>query len=146
MPAWPGGPCPNCGEDMPEKMIHCRECRTLLNKDLVRDSVEVPKFSPLPEIAAMIDVPVRGIYLDCPSCGEELKIHLEYFGNRVMCKHCSSPFLLEHGNPAVEKGAFYADCPECDERLRFSRKYLGQKVACRYCGGKLNLLPSGVTE
>ena len=38
MPAWPGGPCPNCGEDMPPNMVHCRECRTLLNPELERDS------------------------------------------------------------------------------------------------------------
>lgn len=25
---WPGGPCPQCGDDMPAKVIHCQTCRT----------------------------------------------------------------------------------------------------------------------
>ena len=50
MPPWPGGPCPSCGEEMPERLIHCRTCRTLLNTDLDPDSVEIPAFVPLQEI------------------------------------------------------------------------------------------------
>ena len=55
MPAWPGGPCPSCGEHVPEKVIHCVSCRTLLNADLDSPDIELPVFEPLKELSSLIE-------------------------------------------------------------------------------------------
>ena len=34
MAAWPGGACPECGDQMPANLIRCATCRGLLNPDL----------------------------------------------------------------------------------------------------------------
>ena len=60
MPAWPGGPCPECGEVMPENLVHCQNCRALMNPDLKTDSVEIPEFIPLQEIGSMVEVKPKG--------------------------------------------------------------------------------------
>lgn len=140
MPAWPGGPCPQCGEDMPENLIHCYNCRSLLNPDLQPDSVEVPKFIPLREIATMIEVEPVGLYVTCPACHKELRIHGKYVGQRVACKHCSKAFVLEPDRNGVEIAGLYTQCPHCSEELRIARKYLGQKVACKHCGGHIHFV------
>ena len=138
MPPWPGGPCPVCGEDMPERMIHCRNCRAMLNTDLESDSIEIPKFVPLQEITSYITLPVRGYFIVCPSCQRELRINSKYSGKKVSCKHCNASFRF---NPDVEvQGELpqvYVNCPHCEERLRVARKYLGAKVACKGCKGEL---------
>ena len=139
MAAWPGGPCPSCGEDMPPNMVHCRTCRTLLNPELERDSVEVPVFIPLQELDAMVDISPIGIFVDCPQCTQELKIHKKYLGQRVLCKFCSADFRLDPVKPAIAASDVYSKCPHCDQELRFARKYVGVRVACRFCGGKLNI-------
>ncbi len=64
--AWPGGPCPQCGDEMPARVIHCRTCRTLLNRELTEDSVEIPVFMPLPEIAKVSEGGAGGHYVECP--------------------------------------------------------------------------------
>lgn len=139
MPAWPGGPCPTCGEVMPEAMIRCRTCRTLLNTDLEVSSVEIPAFIPLPELSSMAQIDAQGIYLPCPKCEKELKIAKKYFGERVACKFCEYDFRLDPATPAVKESDVYSKCPHCEKDLRFDPKYLGQKVACRFCGGKLEI-------
>lgn len=138
MPAWPGGPCPQCGEDMPEKLVHCQNCRALLNDDLESDSVVIPEFVPLQEIAAMIDLSPRGHFVTCPSCSQELRIAVKYRGRQVQCKFCQAQF--RHEIPAPRIRAFYAPCPHCQEELRAAVKYQGTKVACKHCDGKINLL------
>lgn len=50
MPAWTGGPCPECGDDMPPLLVHCQTCHGLLNKDLVEHKINAPPFEPLKEI------------------------------------------------------------------------------------------------
>ncbi|MBW3542228.1 MAG: hypothetical protein KY476_18320 [Planctomycetes bacterium] len=141
MPAWPGGPCPECGEDMPAMLIRCVDCRTLLNPDLDLDSVEVPEFVPLQEIAAMSEVEAEGYYVTCKKCQQELRIHRKYVGARVQCKFCKVPFTMALEHPAVEVRAFYAGCPECGEELRASMKYMGQKVGCKMCGAHIHFVP-----
>jgi hypothetical protein len=137
MPAWPGGPCPTCGDDMPANVIHCRTCRALLNPELERDSVEIPQFVPLPEVDSMADVAVEGYYIDCPKCRRELKISAKYENERVLCKYCSGDFRLDLAHPSLKNYQVYSKCPHCQEQLRIAPKYVGQLVACRFCNGKL---------
>lgn len=141
MPAWPGGPCPSCGEDVPENLIRCFNCRTLLNSDLVSDSVEIPTFVPLQELDVIVDAAPVGYFVGCPHCDKELRISKKYVGQKVICKHCEGSFpllLAPHGK--VEMLAFYTPCPACHQELRASSKYFGQKVACKHCGGHLNFV------
>lgn len=140
MPAWPGGPCPECGDEMPENLIHCQNCRALLNEDLDKSSVEIPAFIPLQEIHSMTQVAPRGYHVDCPHCERELRINRKYTGEQVQCKYCKGPFKLDLSNKLIVTHAFYADCPHCSEELRISKKYLGMKVACKLCGGKIHFV------
>lgn len=146
MPAWPGGPCPSCGEEMPERLIHCFNCRALLNTDLEPDSVEIPEFVPLKEIGAeseetTIRIPVRGHYLHCPNCSRELRVNSKFLGKPVTCKQCEGSFTLDFENPRIEKIGIYVYCPHCNDRLRMAQKYVGIRVACKACKGHLMVLP-----
>lgn len=138
MPAWPGGNCPDCGEYMPEKLIHCQRCRALLNSDLDKDSVEIPSFVPLPEIEAMVDVEIAGYQVECPKCNRELRINRKYVGEKVSCKHCQGAFKLDLDDPAIHRVAFYANCPHCGNELRAHMKYANVKVECKHCSGHLS--------
>ena len=137
MPAWPGGPCPECGEDMPENMIHCRNCRTLLNLDLEPDSIEIPEFVPLKEIESYVELKVRGYYVNCPQCSRELRVNGKYVGKKVVCKQCEGDFLLDFDSGKINKVGIYIYCPHCSDRLRMSKKYVGVKVTCKSCSGRL---------
>ena len=145
MPAWPGGPCPQCGEEMPPALVRCRTCRALLNPDLECDSVEIPEFVPLPEIAAMIEVEPAGFFILCPNCRQELRINRKYSGQRVQCKHCSAPFIFDPSVSVPDVTAFYAECPYCQQELRAAHKYLGAKVACKHCGGHIHFVEQATT-
>jgi uncharacterized protein (DUF983 family) len=122
---------------MPENIVHCRTCRELLNSDLEHDTVEIPAFVPLQEIASVIELAPRGYYLACPSCSKELRVNAKYIGQRVTCKNCDSTFKLDFDEPNVRKLGFYADCPHCQQRIRMAAKYNGVKVACKHCSGHL---------
>lgn len=135
--AWPGGPCPQCGEDMPARVVHCRTCRALLNNELTEDSVEIPLFIPLPELDVVAAAPPKGHYVVCPGCEEELRIHVKYKDQRVQCKHCQKPFRYD---ATVKVNAMYTQCPHCKNEIRASARYIGSKVGCRFCGGHLELL------
>ena len=139
MSAWPGGPCPGCGEFMPENLIHCQVCRALLNSELKSDTVEIPQFIPLQEIDTMVEVGATGHYILCPECSKELRIHGKYIGQTVQCKFCSGHFQYKHSSPKLDVVAIYAPCPHCSEELRAATKYLGMKVACKHCNGKIHL-------
>lgn len=134
--AWRGGACPQCGDQMPANVVHCRTCRALLNSELSDDSVEIPEFVPLPEIPEIQSLSARGHYVSCPGCREELRINRKYFGAVVQCRFCEQQFSYDS---SVRPEAMYADCPHCSEQLRADVKYLGQKVACRFCNGPLHL-------
>jgi len=142
MTAWPGGPCPGCGEEMPAKLVHCQVCRTLLNPELESDSVEIPAFIPLREISAMVEIEIRGYYIACPACQRELRINKKYAGSQVQCKHCAGTFSLELSRPDVQLIAVYAQCPHCEQELRAAPKYVGHKVACKHCSGKIHFVGS----
>jgi uncharacterized protein (DUF983 family) len=124
---------------MPEKLIHCRNCRTLLNSDLESDSVEIPHFVPLQEIETVPELSLRGYYVLCPQCSRELRVNRKFLGKKVVCKQCTGDFVLDFddGPRRVEKVGVYVNCPHCTERLRMSPKYLGIKVACKSCSGRL---------
>ncbi len=136
--AWPGGSCPQCGDQMPARIVHCRSCRALLNSELSEDSIEIPQFVPLPELAVIAAASPKGHYVSCPGCHQELRIHAKYRNMKVQCKHCNIPFTY---SPTVVINAFYAQCPHCQEELRASMKYVGHKVVCKHCAGHIQLLP-----
>lgn len=144
MPAWPGGPCPNCGEDMPSRLVHCRECRALLNTDLESDSVEIPEFQPLQELDSLVELTPRGFYISCPLCDRELKVNRKYEGKGVECASCKGTFQFDFRDERISKLGYYVDCPHCQKRLRMSPKYAGRKVGCKHCQGKIRLTEQGV--
>ncbi|MFO0425072.1 MAG: hypothetical protein ACK526_00780 [Planctomyces sp.] len=122
---------------MPARLIHCRTCRALLNTELTEDSVEMPVFVPLPEIAVIAAAPARGHYVQCPGCHEELRIHAKYRGQKVQCKHCSQTFRYDESTRVM---AMYTQCPHCRNEIRAGAKYIGAKVSCRFCNGHLELI------
>ena len=138
MPAWTGGLCPQCGQDMPAKLLHCQFCRASLNPDLHRSDVNIPQFFELQEISN--EVELAGYYIQCPHCEEELRINKKYAGYSVACKCCRGKFLLDLSDPELTTKAFYMGCPHCDEELRVATKYLGMKVACKLCEGHVQIM------
>jgi Zn finger protein HypA/HybF involved in hydrogenase expression len=134
--AWQGGPCHQCGDDMPANLVHCQSCRALLNSELTEDSVEIPKFVPLREIHLAQAVVPKGHYVQCPGCQAELKINAKYKNASVACRFCDHSFTYD---TSATIAAIYADCPHCRKQLRASSKYAGQRVACRFCSGPLML-------
>ncbi|QDT90566.1 hypothetical protein [Gimesia algae] len=140
MPAWPGGPCPQCGEDMPANLVHCQTCRELLNDDLEHDTVEIPAFHPLKELATCCDAYPVGYFFQCPDCRKELRVHKKYLGKQVSCKFCQAPFALRiDASKAISQG-FYTSCPHCRQELRIAHKYLDTVAACKFCKGHIQLL------
>ena len=137
MPSWPGGPCPQCGENMPENLIHCQVCRALLNDELEADSVEIPEFIPLQEIDSMAEVSANGHYVQCDQCKKELRINKKYAGKNVQCKFCGGTF--NYTGEGAKVVAIYSKCPHCAEEIRAALKYVGMKVACKHCSGKIDL-------
>jgi len=127
---------------MPERLIHCRNCRAMLNTDLESDSIEIPEFVPLQEISAEVRIPVRVYFLDCPSCERELRINARFDGKKVSCKHCAKGFRFQ-APPDGQAGqlSVYVYCPHCRERLRMASKYVGVKVRCKHCSGQLEVTP-----
>jgi len=145
MPAWPGGNCPECGDQMPANVIRCATCRALLNSDLAIKPITPPEFVPLPEIASSVDVPLRGVYVPCPACTRELRINLSFVGQRVQCRFCNHPFDLDRSR--VNPAAGYTNCPHCHQEIRAATKYVGVKVSCRFCHGSIRLVdPSAPAE
>ncbi|MBB02904.1 MAG: hypothetical protein ACE37I_02075 [Rubinisphaera brasiliensis] len=160
MPAWPGGECPDCGDYMPPNLITCQTCRALLNSDLQLGQVDIPEYVPLKEIApeeretnrsSIISespmatavqvplVPVKGIFVGCPGCQEELKIPEQYAYSRVQCNHCQQLFAMDKSMRQQPSVSCYVDCPHCQRRLRASVEYSNQNVACNHCGGALHM-------
>ncbi|HQZ66180.1 MAG TPA: hypothetical protein PLY87_13925 [Planctomycetaceae bacterium] len=122
---------------MPPRVVHCQTCRALLNSELSEDSIEIPHFVPLPEIAVIAAASPKGHYVSCPGCGEELRIHSKYRNMKVQCKHCSQPF--KYGDSVVIT-AFYTQCPHCRSELRAGTKYVNSKVVCKHCNGHIQLM------
>lgn len=146
MPAWPGGPCPECGEDAPVAILRCPNCRRLLNEDLTPAKIEKPEYRPLPEIASSADVVTLGVYLNCPSCDRELKLRNRFRGERVRCKHCNASFVCDPGDSGPTFTAYYCDCPHCNKRLKATPKYLNQTVACKHCEGQIRFVDQPEVE
>ena len=169
MPAWPGGDCPDCGEQMPPNLIRCQTCRAWLNADLQRDDPAAPEFVPLPEVPASdpsasgrstpgpsgADCPIAtpvGHYVVCPACERELRVADQYVGCVVACRFCSEPLVVgtdaegqpsTGGRPAVaRRKAFFLDCPHCREPVRASQRFMGQRVLCNRCDGRIAICES----
>jgi|GEM_PF-262673 len=140
MSAWPGGPCPDCGQDMPKNLVHCQFCRCLLNSAFVENQVSVPEYFDLQEITNVVEAPVAGYHVQCPHCDEELRINKKYAGMPVACKHCSGQFKLDITSSRIRTRAFYVGCPHCDKELRVAPKYIGQNVACKFCSGHVKIV------
>lgn len=142
MPAWPGGPCPECGDDMPPNMLRCMTCRAWLNPELTRPDPVPPAMFDLPEIPPN-QVPKQaetcGHYVVCPTCQRELRVARRYVGEHVGCKFCEAKFELTTNDSALRHVGVYLECPHCHEELRAGRKYLGHEVVCRFCDGRVTL-------
>ena len=136
MAAWTGGPCPSCGEDVPPKLLRCPGCRTLLNPDLSEHEIPTPEFAPLAEVDGPVIVRPKAERVECPGCGEPLRVAAKYAGVPVACKHCETPMTPGDGTNRV---AWLADCPHCRAEIRVSVKYAGQVVGCKFCGGELKV-------
>lgn len=37
---------------------------------------------------------------ECPTCGRNLQVRVEYLGKRVACQHCSAKFEARQSDPA----------------------------------------------
>ena len=140
MPAWPGGPCPECGEDMPANLVRCVTCRAMLNNDLKLRKSAVPVFAPLKEIGSVIESTPNGYYASCPNCQKELRIHGKYAGQNVACRFCNTQFQFQVEPLSSLVVAFYLDCPHCSRELKAAAKYLGAKVACKHCDGSIHFV------
>ena len=35
---------------------------------------------------------------DCPTCGRQLQVRVEYLGKRVKCQHCSAAFCAQQSD------------------------------------------------
>ena len=138
MPAWPGGPCPECGDQMPAMLIRCATCRGLLNPELVPKEIAFPDFVPLPEV--VVDVQLKGDYIRCPQCEKELRISYKFRDKHVSCKFCSHAFKLNLASPTLQHRGIYVPCPHCQKELRVAERYLGEDVACNFCNGAIRIL------
>ncbi len=136
MPAWPGGPCPDCGDYMPPNLITCQTCRAMLNTDLQPVLVDVPKFIPLRELTPE----------------EAARVASE--DNTENGSHSSAspmtPFAVPQGTasagPSVSAGTptarntrriqgkgLYVSCPGCQQELKISAQFLDERVQCKFC-------------
>ena len=138
MAAWPGGACPECGDQMPANLIRCATCRGLLNPDLHPKYVDAVDFVELKEVLVVIAVPVVGHFVQCPHCHGELRIHTKYLGQQVACRFCKQPFHW-HGNETLPPKAVYSSCPHCQKEVRAALQFVGENVACKFCSGALKL-------
>lgn len=160
MPAWPGGPCPECGDSMPANLVTCQTCRALLNTDLQQNFVDIPEFIPLRELPSsesgqgyfpqdsdsalqtatrVVKTKPLGVFAGCPGCAEELKIPAQLLGARVQCNHCRHAFSLDRQTELRQVTAVYVDCPHCAKRVRANTKYANQDVQCNHCSGELHI-------
>ena len=137
MPAWPGGPCPDCGDQMPANLLRCRTCGAMLNPSLEMPQIDAPDLGELPEVKVVTEVEAKGFYVGCPNCEAELRIAAKYAGNQVACKFCELPFIFKLDSPTIRRIAVYAPCPYCREELRIAEKYLGKRVGCKHCDGAI---------
>ncbi len=140
MPAWPGGACPECGIQMPAKLIRCANCRAMLNSDLVPKEIAYPEFVPLQEVLTVLDVPIRGDFVRCPSCAKELRISCKFRGKKVSCRFCDHAFDLLVGTVGVKRQGVYADCSHCKKELRSAEKFIGVNVSCKFCSGAIRII------
>lgn len=123
MAAWPGGPCPNCAEDMPARLVRCR---ALLNDDLQPAHIEIPEFQPLQELESFIELPPRGFYVSCPQCDRSSR-SIESTTRSVR-------------DSRIATLGFYFNCPYCHKRLRMSPMDVGMNVGCIHCRETIRLI------
>ena len=136
MPAWSGGPCPGCQEEVPPRVLRCPSCRTLLDQDLSEHEIAAPEFVPLAEVDGPTVVRPKAERTRCPGCDEELRVAAKYAGVPVACKKCGEPMTA---GVAEQRVALIADCPHCHKEIRVGTRYVGQLVGCKFCGGELTV-------
>ncbi|MDA1015218.1 MAG: STAS domain-containing protein, partial [Planctomycetota bacterium] len=137
MPAWPGGPCPKCGVDMPENQIRCSDCRTLLNTDLQVKEIAAASFSPLGELQSVAEFAPRSFSLNCPSCDGRIRLPASSRRRDVCCELCQHEFRFELTH--VRFTEITGNCPHCRVAQSISPNDLGETVACDKCGGRISL-------
>ncbi len=140
MTAWNGGPCPDCGEEMPARVVRCRCCGAILNDQLRPPPVRPPEPVILPEITMATTVIPKAYLIGCPNCEQEIRIAAKYLLKKVACRHCDAPFVFDRSSPVIRKIAFFVDCPHCGEELKAAEKYLEKKVACKHCDQPIHLV------
>lgn len=88
MSAWPGGPCPDCGDDMPANLVRCATCRALLNPEL--KPADIMPYQPvrLQEVDSFVEADLVGYFVGCPRCRRKLRVHGKYDGQKVACRFC----------------------------------------------------------
>ena len=64
---------------------------------------------------------------ECPTCGRNLQVRIEYMGKRVACQHCSARFVATDPagsfGPAADSGISLLD--RADELITQSTIWLG---------------------
>ena len=142
MAAWPGGPCPECGDVMPANMLRCMSCRAWLNPELTRPEPPVPEFRPLPEIKESKNQSVvrpEGHFVVCPACRRELRVANQYMGRQVACRFCDKRFPMVFDDDGTKRLGVYVHCWSCGDELRAAEKYLGREVICKHCDGRMKI-------
>ena len=147
MAAWTGGPCPECGDEMPANMLRCMTCRAWLNPELRRPEPAVPEFRPLPEIEAggggdaggIRSAAPEGHFVVCPACRRELRVGHQYAGRQVACRFCDNRFPMTFGKGETRRLGVYVRCWSCGDELRAAAKYLGREVICKHCDSRMRI-------
>ncbi|QDU36571.1 hypothetical protein Mal4_08580 [Maioricimonas rarisocia] len=137
MPAWPGGPCPDCGDDMPANLVRCATCRALLNPELKPSDIVPYEPVQLQEVASFVESGLVGCFVGCPKCRRTLRVHAKYNGHKVACRFCDATFLFDRSRDDLSWRGGWCQCPHCEKELRFEQAALGRRVACRFCEGHL---------
>lgn len=137
MSAWPGGPCPDCGDDMPANLVRCATCRALLNPEL--KPADIMPYQPvrLQEVDSFVEADLVGYFVGCPRCRRKLRVHGKYDGQKVACRFCNATFLFALSRDDLTWLGAWCTCPHCDRELRTDLTAPDHRVTCRYCDGQL---------
>lgn len=59
---------------------------------------------------------------NCPTCGRQLRIHIEFIDERVCCKHCQADFVACDPNHPRSNGDCWRSCllEKADELLELT--------------------------
>ncbi len=58
---------------------------------------------------------------ECPTCGRNLQVRVEYLGKKVVCQHCGARFeACDHSDDDVQSGSPLSVLERADELIRQS--------------------------